>query len=138
MRSPDLRLLVVFVFGLFGDPAVAQEGTDMRLVDAGFIMRPADTPEKLARLKRVPPRKFVRRKTEAGHYYIYADPDYCKCVLLGDQRAMRTYRDMVKAPLILPTESVSPSGESLSGEVIQDLNTDIGDTPASDILNFRF
>ena len=138
MRPTDLRPLAVFLFGLFGDPAVAsQEGVDMRMVDAGFIMRPADTPEKLARLKHVPPRKFVRRKTKAGHYYIYADPDYCKCVLLGDQRAMQTYRDMVKAPLVLPTDPVPPSGESVSGEVIQDLN-DIGNAPAGDVLNFRF
>ena len=31
----------------------------MRMVDAGFIMRPVDTPRKLERLKLLPPDKFV-------------------------------------------------------------------------------
>jgi hypothetical protein len=138
MRTNATRLLTVFAFGFFGEPAAAsQEATDMRLADAGFVMRPANTPEKLKQLRLLPPRKIVRRKAGDGHYYLYADPDYCKCVLAGDERAMQTYRDMQKPPPGLPTVSVQPSGRSPESMIIQDMDDDI---PVADdnILRFRF
>lgn len=136
MRANHPRLFALLIFGALGDPAIGQEAVDMRLVDAGFIMRPADTPYKIERLKLLPPRKFVRRKTGAGHYYIYADPNYCKCALVGSERAMQTYRDMVRPPAASPTVSVPPSGASPAGEMINELNSDIG-VPDGDILDFN-
>jgi hypothetical protein len=138
MRANHPRLFALLIFGALGDPAIGQEAVDMRLVDAGFIMRPANTPEKIARLRQLPPRKFVRRKTGAGHYYIYADPHYCKCALVGSERAMQAYRDMVRSPSGAPTLSIAPSGASPGQELIADLNTDIGDVPETDILHFKF
>lgn len=137
MRTNGVYFLAVFVLGLSAEPAAAsQERIDMRLEDAGFVMRPADTPEKMARLKRLPPRRFVRRETKDGHYFIYADPDYCKCVLLGDQRAMETYQDMAKSSQDLPTVAVGPSGTSPEQAVIQGMDADIGDVTEGDYLHF--
>jgi hypothetical protein len=131
--------LALLALGLIGDPAAAsQEAIDMRLANAGFVMRPADTPEKLKRLRLLPPRKIVRRKTGDGHYFLYADPDYCKCVLAGDERAMQTYRDMLKPPPGLPAVAPPPSGASVENALIHDMDRDIGDVPVDDILHFRF
>jgi hypothetical protein len=101
-------------------------------------MRPANSPEKIARLNLLPARKFVRRKVAAGHYYIYADPHYCKCALVGSERAMQTCRDMVKPRPRAPSISVSPSGTSPERDVIHDLNADLGEVPAHDIFHFKF
>ena len=139
MRTNDKRFMAVLALGLIGDPAAAtQEAIDMRLANAGFVMRAADTPEKLKRLRLLPPRKIVRRKTADGHYFLYADPDYCKCVLVGDDRAMQAYRDMLKPPPGLPTVAVPPSGVSAESALIHDMDADIGDVPFDDILHFRF
>ena len=138
MRSGNPRLLALLVFGLFGDPAAAQEGKDMHLEDAGFIMRPADTPKKLDRLRALPPRKFVGRRQAGARYFIYADPDYCKCAFVGTQQAMNTYRDMVSARGNAPTVPIQPSGDSLQDDMIRDMDTEIGDTSDDDILGVPY
>ena len=62
MRGRRAALTAVLIVALLaGALAAGQEGADMRMVDAGFIMRPADTAQKLERLKRLPPLKFVGR-----------------------------------------------------------------------------
>lgn len=140
MRLGNSHILAFFVCGLFGDPAAAsQEATDMKLENAGFVMRPANTAHKLKRVKLLPPRKFVRRSKAGRHYYLYADPDDCKCVFVGDQRAMVAYRNLVSPPPSnLPTV-LGSSGPTQEGAVIEAMNSDVGDAiPAGDILDFTF
>jgi hypothetical protein len=100
--------LAVLLAGAF---AAGQEGVDMRMVDAGFVMRPADTPQKLERLKLLPARKFIGRTRKGSRYFIYADPDLCKCVLVGSPSALQAYRDMrakMPQPLNVPPAGVVP------------------------------
>ena len=66
----------------------------MKLEDAGFKMREANTPQKMARLNSIPPYKFVPHRKNGARYYVYADPA-CRCAFVGDDNAMQTYRDMV-------------------------------------------
>src|ERR1700685_153099 len=44
------------------------------LAAAGFIVRPANTPERQAMLKRLPPHQFVQRTNSGVVHFIYADP----------------------------------------------------------------
>jgi hypothetical protein len=138
-RQPlSAKALVAALACLFAAPAAAQEAVGMKLEDAGFVMKRADTARKMERLRTLPPRRFVMRMKAGTPFYIYADPDYCKCALIGNQRAMTAYRDMV-APVQLPP-GVSPqpndpnvpaAGPSLEREMIQDMNED-GDSQAED------
>lgn len=123
MRGRRAFLSAVFIVALFAGPLVAsQEGADMRMVDAGFLMRPADTPQKLARLKLLPPLKFISRARPGGHYFLYADPDVCKCVLVGNQAALKAYRDMVSQPLSVP--NVPASGVAPEAMLVRDIDSD--------------
>ena len=134
MRAGTARLLVLLVAGWFCEPGVAgQEATDMFLKDAGFVVRVADTPAERARLRAVPARKFLRRHKEGHAYYIYVDPDACRCAFLGDEDAMKTYRDMVAR---IPD---GPMGAGLRPELeINDMNAAAwGDVPEGDILDFK-
>lgn len=70
----------------------------MKLEDAGFKMREANTPEKMARLRSIPPHKFVPHRKNGVRYYVYADPTSCRCAFVGDETAMKAYRDMVAPP----------------------------------------
>jgi hypothetical protein len=55
------------------------------LAAAGFRMRPADTPEKLARLQSMPVRKIFTRERDGEPHYLYADVEFCKCLYVGRQ-----------------------------------------------------
>ena len=73
----------------------------MKLEDMGFVMRLANTPEQMARLRLLPSRKFVARTNGGGRYYLYADPDYCQCVFVGSENAMKNYQAL-NAPSSAP------------------------------------
>lgn len=65
------------------------------LAAAGFDMRLANTPEREAELKSLPPNKFVPRSKGDHTEYLYADPLVCNCLYTGDQQAFNTYKRMV-------------------------------------------
>ena len=59
---------------------------------AGFIVRPANTPERKAMLNRLPPHKFVQRVNGDVVHYVYADPLVCGCLYVGTQQAYNQYK----------------------------------------------
>jgi hypothetical protein len=107
-------------------PALAQLSADMKLEDAGFTMREANTPEKLARLKRIPPRTLVPHRKNGQLYYVYADPDYCKCAFVGNQASMQAYRDMVAQRRLQQPDNVSAGGPNVVGEMQQEMDDESG------------
>ena len=62
------------------------------LATAGFQAKPADTPEKLANLRAMPPRELVSQVKEGNVVYSYADPDYCQCMYVGGSEEYSAYR----------------------------------------------
>jgi hypothetical protein len=59
--------------------------TEQLLSAAGFEMRPADTPAKLADLERLQQHKVVRHERDGETTYVYADATDCKCLYSGNQ-----------------------------------------------------
>jgi hypothetical protein len=60
------------------------ETTEQLLAAAGFDQKLADTPEKLANLEMLTPaRKLAPQVRDGRLYYVYADPDLCKCLFVG-------------------------------------------------------
>jgi len=60
--------------------------TEQLLAAAGFQMRPADTPAKLADLERLQQHKLVQHDRDGEVTYVYADAADCKCLYSGDQK----------------------------------------------------
>jgi hypothetical protein len=137
MTISKARLLALCAFGLCADPAGAQLSTDMKLTQAGFAMRTARDAQDLAHVKKLPPRVFVSRKTAAGTYYLYADPDNCRCVFVGSVAAMQAYRDM---SLTVPQpDNVVPRGMAVQDQLIRDMDADLSDQiDDGNILHFGF
>ena len=80
------------------DRADAQDRTAM-LTAAGFQTRPADTPAQQAQLRSLPPLKLVAERLpgktgSSGIGYVYADPNGCKCVYVGNAAAYQAYRQL--------------------------------------------
>ena len=63
-----------------------------RLSAAGFIIKPANTPERQTMLARLPADKFVIRQNGDSIHYVYADPLVCDCLYVGTQQAYNQYK----------------------------------------------
>ena len=71
--------------------AQVQNKEDM-LAAAGFTLVPANTPQRQAALKTLPPHKFVHQVRNNAVLYTYADPTICDCLYVGNQVAYDRYR----------------------------------------------
>jgi hypothetical protein len=143
MPTPRRLMIALAAVAIFAGPATAQEGVGMRLESAGFVMRPANTPQKMERLRTLPAHKFVARRKAGTPYYIYADPTYCRCAYVGGQQAMNSYRDMVSPPRLAPgvrdfEGAPSGSGASLESEMIRDMEDDGAPAGEEDLFHPGF
>jgi hypothetical protein len=113
---------VVAALSAGGDAIVpAQHSAPNNLFTAaGFTIQYADTPEKLAHLRKLPPDKLVTRQRNGKTYYVYADPTICRCAYVGTSAAYRAYQTGSDGP--------SGGGASLVDQMAGDMTED--DTPA--------
>ena len=87
-----LALLPVLALGACMTQQQLVSDKEDSLAAAGFVLRPANTPERQAMLNRLPPHKFVRRVKGDNVSYVYADPLVCDCLYVGSQQAYGTYQ----------------------------------------------
>jgi len=76
--------------------ALTVGNTEGLLSQAGFKTVPANTPQRAEHLQTIAPHKLIQRKKDGKTYYVYADPDYCKCLYVGSDSAYATYKTLVK------------------------------------------
>jgi hypothetical protein len=89
--------MVGVVVGSAGCAAIReQEGLQMdrQLAAAGFQVRPANTPAKLAQLKTLTPLKVMPKQQDGKPFFVVADPYECKCLYVGDQKAYDAYQKL--------------------------------------------
>jgi hypothetical protein len=92
--------LLLVTLSLAGCTAVRKvEGRDnakmtRRLLAAGFRAVPADTPERLARLEKMPDRLFTNVTRDGKRYYLLADRQGCSCMYVGTERAYLRNQDL--------------------------------------------
>lgn len=79
------------VAGCVSAQDVVQSRENM-LAAAGFVVRPANTPERQSALASLPPNKMVQRTRDATVAYLYADPLVCHCLYVGGQGAFGRYQ----------------------------------------------
>lgn len=75
-------------------PSMQQQAAQQEklLSAAGFNVRPADTPRKMAQLQKLSPYQVLMRFRNEQAVYVYADPQYCQCLYFGNEQAYQTYR----------------------------------------------
>ena len=83
--------LLLTIQGLTGCRNQFIQEKEDSLAAAGFILRPANSPERIAMLKRLPPNRFLRREHGDTVHYVYADPIVCSCLYVGTQQAYAQY-----------------------------------------------
>ena len=79
---------------LYGCASMQQQqvsATEELLAAAGFKIRPADTPERMAHLNTLQPYELIARSKEGEFVYTYADPQYCKCLYAGGPKQYQEF-----------------------------------------------
>ena len=66
--------------------------TEQVLSAAGFHMQLGDTPEKLTSLQALPTRRLVPNERDGRLYYVYADPEVCRCLYVGTEPQYQEYQ----------------------------------------------
>ena len=64
-------------------------GKEDMMTAAGFKFVPANTPQRQAQFKQLPPHKFSRQIKDGRVFYVYPDPTVCVCLYVGDQTRLR-------------------------------------------------
>lgn len=96
-RSGPVLLIGALLLGvtLCGCATQAVSQKEDMLVAAGFTFKPADTPEKRAFLKTLPPHQFAYQVHNGKNIWFYADPTICACLYAGNDAAYQAFRHEV-------------------------------------------
>jgi len=96
-KSLSNTAIVGFLLGIAGCTTPQQQVSQKEdlLSAAGFQVRVADSPQRIAALKSLPPNKFVTRVKNGQLVYQYADPLVCRCIYFGTQQNWDAYRQEV-------------------------------------------
>ena len=93
-----LLLAIVLVTTLSLGCAAIQRSEAIRtervLAAAGFQMKLADTPEKLAKVQGMTQRKLQPHDKDGEVFFVYADALECNCVYVGTQAAHQRYQQL--------------------------------------------
>lgn len=65
------------------------------MIAAGFRFLPANTPERQAMFRALPPHKFLKEIKGDKLIYVYPDPTVCVCLYVGNSKAYSAYRKMM-------------------------------------------
>ena len=68
--------------------------TEQLLAAAGFKVKLADAPDKLAHAQTLTQHKLVPHEKDGQVYYVYADATTCKCVYWGNEDAYQRYQQL--------------------------------------------
>ena len=68
--------------------------TEQLLAAAGFKMKLADTPAKMAHLKTLTQHKIVPHQKDGAVYYIYADATNCQCFYWGQDQSYQNFMQL--------------------------------------------
>jgi len=71
---------------------------------AGFHMKLADTPQKMALLKQLPAHHFIHKEKNGKVLTVWADPAGCKCLYVGNQTAWTNYKQQIFANHIVTVD----------------------------------
>jgi hypothetical protein len=74
------------------------QSTEQMLAASGFLEKPADTPTRQQHLASLPPYRVLSQRVHANGQdtvgYVYADPQFCHCVFVGNPDAYAHFQQL--------------------------------------------
>ena len=82
------------------------------LSSAGFRVQVANDAAGRKALDALPPHRFVVHRTGNDVRYLYAEPNHCVCIFIGDARTnYQDYRDILAKPVDQPRRCLRDGGD---------------------------
>ncbi len=94
-RGATLAAVALLLGGCAALQADRARRTEQLLAAAGFQLRIADTPEKLAHLEKLTQRKLVPHQKDGVVHFVFADASGCRCLYVGNAQAYQRYQALV-------------------------------------------
>src|SRR5215468_3755327 len=88
----QVRLLLLALGLALACASVQARSTESLLESAGFKSVAANTPERIQVLKTLPPKKVTPLDRNGTLFYVYADPEGCRCLRVGRQDQYEIYQ----------------------------------------------
>jgi hypothetical protein len=110
VRRSGLALVAALIVSLAGCTAIDQISAtqDEKLLQtAGFKVVPGDTPERIQALDTLAPGKISRVGRGGTITYVYADPNECRCLWVGNQAQYERYQRLVMEEMVPEVEMVT-------------------------------
>ena len=96
--------------------------TERRLSAAGFQMKLADTPEKLAHLQFFADRRLVPTTLDGKTVFVYADAQSCKCVYVGSQANYQEYERLAIQQNVVDEQRATAEDAAMAAETNAQMN----------------
>jgi hypothetical protein len=88
--------LALAVGGCAARQRVQAQRSEELLAAAGFRQVQADTAERAEALRRMRPRTLTELLRDGRTFYVYADPDACRCLYVGSGDEYDEYRKLAR------------------------------------------
>lgn len=130
MNSRAGKILSVVLGGMIicGCTSLANDdamNTERRLSAAGFQMKLADTPEKIAHLKYFADRRLVPTTLNGETVFVYADAESCKCVYVGSQANYQEYERLTIRQHVVDEQRATAEDAEMAAETNAQMNWDL-------------
>ncbi len=88
--------------GVQGDMQQADASdVESALRSAGFVLIPADTPQRIEAMRTLPPLVFSQVMREGRSYFVYADPRSCMCLWVGTLEQLHRYGELASEEALM-------------------------------------
>jgi hypothetical protein len=126
MFTVSLRGLSIVLVGLLAgcastanDNAIKIERT---LAAAGFQVKLADTPEKLAHLKQLGQRRLIPTNRDDKVMYFYADAESCRCLYVGTEADYQQFQRYAIQQHVVQEQRQTADTEAMNQANIAEMN----------------
>jgi hypothetical protein len=121
--TATLTLLALGACSSSPDKEVAE--IESRLSAAGFELKLADTPEKLAHLKTMGQRRLFPISRDGDMVFIYADAQGCKCIYVGSQKNYQEYQRLAIQQHVVDEQHVTAEENQMAAETNAQMTWDV-------------
>ena len=111
MRMRSTLFALCGLLGVLAACATPQQETEIRedlLRKAGFVAKPANTPERIQMMRSMPPNTFMKGLRGNETVFLYADPKVCGCLYVGTEAEFLRYKQQAVQSQLMDEQSLDP------------------------------
>ena len=116
---------MVLAVALAGCASTANENAmniERMLAAAGFQVKLADTPEKMAHLKQLGQRRLIPISRDDKVMYFYADSESCKCLYVGTEADYQEYQRLAIQQHVVDEQRRTVDTQAMNQANLEEMN----------------